>query len=182
MKKLISLFLCIIFVFTLTACKDKDVENTSSNVDIEYYVNLGSMPEVEYSLGTDPEIIKEELSKKSESSEEDFVYDVIEGEKNVLIDNGTFCYYYKKKDAKSGINYIVNYDTAFEVEIGSVILDVKNTFSNVEFTEEPLNEENAFFVFGAQEGTVLKAEFDENTVLFVFVENALSATAIYKNN
>ena len=35
-------------------------------------------------------------------------------------------------------------------------------------------------MMGVSEGTVLSAEFGKNTVSFVFVDNALSATAIYK--
>lgn len=181
MKRIISILLSVVFIFSLSACKDKNNDKDTSGVDIEYYANSGSMPETNYYLGTDPQKIKDELSALAANSEEEFIYDVVEGETNVLIDNGTFNYYYKKAEPDKGINYIVNYDTAFGIEIGSVIVEVKNAFKNVDFIEEPLNEENAFFVFGAQEGTVLKAKFAQNSISFVFVDNALCATAIYNN-
>lgn len=181
MKKIIAILLCLIFVFSLSACKDKKDDN-SNKVDIEYYANSGTMPETTYSLGTDPQKIKDELSAIAANAEDEYVYDVIEGENNVLIDNGTFNYYYKKAEPEKGINYIVNYDSAYGIELGSVIVEVKRAFKGIEFKEETLNEDNAFFIFGAQDGTVLKAEFETNTISFVFVDNALCATAIYTND
>jgi hypothetical protein len=63
-----------------------------------------------------------------------------------------------------------------------VIIEVKEALSGLNFTEEPLTEENAFFASYVLDGTVLKAEFQDATVLFVFQENELSATAIYNEN
>ena len=80
MKKIIALLLCVIFVFSLSACNSKEKDENSNNVDIEYYANSGSMPETNYSLGTDPEKIKDELSALAANSEEDFIFDVVEGE------------------------------------------------------------------------------------------------------
>ena len=180
MKRLVCLLLCFIFVFSFTACGKDDKKENKNGIDIEYYAKLGQMPELNYPLGTDVEKVKNELSAAAESEEgEHSVYSVTEGENNVLIDNGEVCYYYKKANPEKGISYIVNYGKAYGFEIGTVSLEIKEALKEFNPVEEPLTEENAFFMFGVESGSIIKCSFDENTVLFVFNENALCATAIY---
>ncbi len=180
MKKIVCFILSVLMLFSFVGCGKKD-ENGGSNVDLEYYVKLGQIPESEYSIGANPEEIKEKLKTAADNSEHGHeVYEVIEGEEDVLIDGGLYNYYYKKANATNGISYLISYDTAFGFEIGSVIVEIRNAFKGIEFKEEPLNDENAFFLLGASDGVVLKTEISDYTVSFVFVENALCATAIYK--
>lgn len=192
MKRLLSILLCFILVFSFAACKADD-SKTADTVDIEYYAKLGRIPETEYTLGTDVDKVKDELSKKLEAQEEEetdsdhnhhhdtaeFIYDVIEGENNVLIDNGTNCYYYVKENKDKGISYIVNYDTAFGFEIGTVSIEIEEALEGLNFTEEDVTEENAFFATYVYNGTLLKGTFGDTVVLFVFQDNALFATAMY---
>jgi len=178
MKKLLSLLLVCVFVFSFTACGEKKEEEKQGTLDIEYYAKSGQMPECDYTLGSNVEDVKSQLSRKSEESEA--VYNVTEGENNVLIESGTFSYYYKKAKPEEGIGCIVNYGKAYGFENGTVIVEVKEAIKGCEYTEEALNEENAFFMFGAADGTVLKCTADGNTVIFVFKENALCATAIMR--
>lgn len=180
MKKIISLMLVFVFMFTFACCGNEKKEEESGTLDIEYYAKLGQMPECNYDLGTDPEKIKSELSSLSESENADnMVYNVTEGENNVLIDNGTLCYYYKKAEPEKGIGCIVNYGKAYGFEIGTVIVEVKKAISGCDYIEEPMNEENSFFMFGVENGTVLKCTAEGNNVVFVFENNALCATAIF---
>ncbi|MBE6787420.1 MAG: hypothetical protein E7537_03625 [Ruminococcaceae bacterium] len=196
MKKLISLFLSLVLAVSFTACSNKNGKRENS-IDLEYFANLGQMPEAKYSLGENPQTIIDELSKEMKKQDAEhgedpnhshghdesmFFFEVTEGEKNVLLDNGNICYYYNKANKDKGVSCIVNYDTAYEFPIGTVILELKNSLSNVKFTEEPINEQNAFFASYVLDGTVLKAEFEKSTVVFVFQENELFATAIYNNN
>ena len=151
-----------------------------SEVDLEYYVKLGQIPESEYQIGSDPEVIKEKLKAIADNPENDHaVYDVIEGNQNVLIDGGLYNYYYKKANKSNGISYLISYDTAFGFEIGDVIVEFKDAFKDIEFKEEPLSEKNAFFLPGTSEGSVLKTTISDFTVSFIFVDNALCATALY---
>ncbi len=177
MKKLFACFLCFIIAFSFTACGEKEEKKNEHSVDIEYYANAGQMPEVNYTLGTDPEKIKNELSSEAEKSE--IVYDVIEGENNVLIDNGERCYYYKKASPEKGIGYIVNYGTAFGFPIGSVSVEIEEALADYSYSSEALTEENAFFMFDTEGGSIIKCEFENNTVLFVFKDSALCAAALY---
>ncbi len=177
MKKIFAFLFCFIIAISFSACGDKEEKKNEHSVDIEYYANAGQMPEVNYALGSDIEKIKSELSAEAEKSES--VYSVTEGESSVLIDNGERCYYYKKANPEKGISYIVNYGTAFGFPIGSVTVEIKDALDGYSYTEEALNEENAFFMFDTENGSIIKCRFEDNTVLFVFKENALCATALY---
>lgn len=182
MKKLICLGLVFVFLFSFAGCK-KDKNNTDENgVDIKYYASLGQMPECEYKLGTPVEDIKNALtSEENTNSEQDHdheTYQIIEGAKSVLIDCGNFGYYYLKEKENNGISYIVNYGKAYGFETGTLITDVKTVLGELEYFEEAVTNENAFFMLTAG-GTLLKYNFEKYTVLFVFENNALCATAIY---
>lgn len=196
MKKLLSLFLCLCLLFSFTGCGEKKKSNTNK-VDLEYYAKLGQMPEAEYTLGADIDNVINELTKKFDDyqnshgddpdhshdhNQADFMFDVTEGEKNVLIDNGTINYYYNKKNKDKGISYIVNYDTAFGFEIGTVSSEVRKYLSDYDLKEEPLTEDNAFFVSYLTNGTVINTKIEDVAILFVFEDNQLFATAIYDTN
>ncbi len=196
MKKFLSLILCATLVFAFSACGKKDKENKNT-VDLEYYASLGQIPEAEYSLGENPDTVIDGLNKLNEQAEaeheddpnhnhghdeQEFFFEIVQGEKNVLLDNGNICYYFNKANKAKGISYIVNYDTAYGFPIGTVILEVKEALSDIKFTEEAISEENAFFASYVIDGTVLKAEFENSTVIFVFQENELFATAIFNSN
>lgn len=196
MKKIISLLLCFAFLLSFVGCKKE--KETKKTIDLEFYATeLCKIPEGKYALGANVDDVIKELTDKDKEiaentvedkdhshthDEQQFYFEVQEGEKNVLIDNGTFCYYYNKANKENGISYIVDYDTAFGIEIGTVILEVKDMLSKIKLTEENLSEENAFFASYVVNGTVLKAEFDDTTVLFVFQDNELFATAMYNEN
>lgn len=181
MKKLLCLLLALVMVISFSACKEKET-SSDSGVDIEYYANLGKIPECEYALGADAQKVKDELSAFAESDEgADSFYDVTEDEDTVCIQNGTYKFYYKTDKEADGISYIASFDTAYGFEIGEVIITVKEALADIKYTEEKINEDNAFFLFVPIEGSVIKCEFEKNTVMFVFENNALCATAIYHN-
>jgi hypothetical protein len=196
MKKLICLMLSLCFILTLTACGNKDKKNDNA-LDLEYYAKLGQIPEAKFTLGANPDQVIDELDGINEQEQaehqedpnhnhdhdqEEFYFEVVEGQNNVLLDNGNICYYYNKANKDKGISYIVSYDSAYGFELGTVILEVKEALEGYELTEEPLTEENAFFASHAFGGTILKAELETATVIFVFQENELFATAIYNDN
>ena len=182
MKRLLSLILAFCFLLSLTACGAKDNNEDDDNIiDLEYYASVGKIPECAYSLGEDVEKVKAELSAAAEVDEEKTYY-LQEGKKNVLIDSGAYNFYYIKEKAEKGISYIASYEAAYGFAIGAVDIEVKEALKGNEFKEEPLSEDNAFFLTGASNGSVLKCEFEKSTIIFVFVDNALSATAIYTND
>ncbi len=183
MKRIIAIALCLIFIFSLTACKKEYTSSGANAVDVEYYAKLGSMPETTYSLGQDVDTLKTELEEHYNNSEDHHaVFNVVEGEKTVQIDSGTFHYYYYKEKAADGVSYIVSFDKAFGFDVGTVSVEITDALNSFKYTEEDFNEDNSFFVLGINSGKVIKYKFAENTVSFVFVDDALYATALYKTN
>ena len=191
MKKLLSLFLCCAIVLTFASCGEKNNNNTSK-IDLEYYAKTGIMPEAEFNLGSDAEDVISKLSKQKEDfdkgqteetnddhSETAFIFEVTEGEKNVLIDNGVINYYYNKDNKQNGISYIVNYDTAFGIEIGTLISEVQNKLSDYDLKSETATENDVFFAPYIMDGSVLKHRIKNVEFMFVFQENELVATAMY---
>ncbi len=180
MKRIISILLSLLLLFSFTACGD-DSNGKGDIADLSYFVKLGQIPECEYKIGDSVDTVNSDLKKAAETSE-DAVYDFVEGEENALIDGGLYSYYYKKANAQKGISYIVSYDTAFGFEIGTLSVEIEDAYEDIKFTQEEINDKNSFFLFGNPEGKVLKAEISDYTVSFLFVENALCATAIYITN
>ncbi len=180
MKKIISILLSLLLLFSFTACGDNSKSN-SDIADLSYFAKLGQIPECEYKIGDSTETVNAELKKAAETSE-DAVYDFIEGEENALIDGGLYNFYYKKENAQKGISYIVSYDKAFGFEIGTLWVEIENAYEDIKFKQEEMNDNNSFFLLGNPEGKVLKTEVSDYTVSFLFVDNALCATAIYITN
>lgn len=177
MKKLLCLVLTLALVFCFAGCGEAKKEEKEGTLDIEYYTKAGQMPECSYSLGNDVETVKTELSKKAEESES--VYNVTEGENNVLIEGGDFSFYYKKAEPEKGITCIVNYGKAYGFEIGTVISEIKEAIKGCEYVEEAADEKNAFFMFSTIDSNVIKCTAGGNTVVFVFKDDALLATALF---
>ncbi len=180
MTRFLALLSAFLVLIGLTACGQKNDKDNKYTVDLQYYADLGQIPECEYKLGDSAEEIKGAFEAAASENEEN-LFNFDEGEETTLIDNGVYNFYYKNKKVADGISYIVSYDTAFGFEIGAISIEVAKAI-NAEYTEEELSPDNAFFVWGVENGKVLKYEFDDTTVLFVFNDNALCATAIYNSN
>ncbi len=184
MKRVLSLILCIAFIFTLCSCKDGK-KNNDGSVDIEYFANLGQIPENDITIGTTRDKLISTLDKRGEEAEkngEHYGYNEIEGENNVLVEEGPYDYYYKKADSDKRVAYIVSYLDAYGFKVGDIIVEVENALTDYEVKKENANEKNAFFYFGDySKAQVLRITFEKNSVLFLFEDNALCATAIYSN-
>lgn len=186
MKKILSLVLCIIFVFSLTACGGNTKKSSNHEIDIKYYANLGQINDVQYKLGGDVDSAQESLSADEgnsvdEHGHEKFYYDYQSGDYTVLTD-GTVCCCYKTDDKDNGITHIVKYDGAYGFNQGAISTQVRDTMSDMGYTADEREAKNGelFFLPASAGLTVLEYKIDDATVLFVFQEHALSATVIYK--
>ena len=185
MKKICALVLVLCLIFSLSACGGKKQEQ-KDKVDLEYYAKLGKIPEAEYTLGADVDTVTNELKAKmaeadkrpAEEDEEEFYFQVVEGKNNVLLDNGTVDYYYSKSDKDKGIASIVSFDTSYGFKLGTVISEVKNSFHNIKFAEQPIDETNTSYGVYIANGTALTAQFDGVVISFAFQDNQLFATSI----
>ena len=185
MKKILCIILSAVILLFFAACQNNDNSSKSNAVDLEYYAGLGQLPECNYKLGDSIETVKSELSAANDQAaqnDEDYVYSVTDGEKTVRIDNGSFVYYYEKGRESDGISYIISLDTAYGFESGTSILEIKEALPELEPTEEDANSDNVFFIYGVSNGTVLKYNFKNRVVMFVFADNMLCATALYDTN
>ena len=198
MKKLLSIFVCFALFLTFTACKGKnDENNNTSKIDLEYYAKIGKMPEIDFTLGDDVDDVIAKLTKKQNEidaehqddpdhshthDQAEFIFNVIEGEKNVLIDNGVANYYYNKNNKDKGISYIVNYDTAFGIEKGALVSEVQSHLTGYELKQIDATKEEIFFASYITDATVLRYEIKNVVIMFVFQENQLYATAMYDVN
>ena len=183
MKKTLAFLMVFVLLFSFAGCKGKKDKETEERykIDVEYYAKLGQFPECDYSLGTDVETLKKELSQKNEKDPDNVYYDVIEGEKRTAVMTNGFNFYYDPKEANKGINCIAALNGAYGFEQGTVSIEIKKALSSLGFesAERDLLSEEIFFMPNVGECTCLEYEFGNNAVKFVFNENALCAAVIY---
>lgn len=177
MKKILSLIMISVIVFSFCGCS-KEKTSSDAEVDIEYYAKLGRIPESEYSLGSNVQTVKDELSAKFEENPESY-YNITEGEKTALIDTGEFSYYYLKEKEDEGISYIVDFNAAYGFELGTVSVEVKSALNGYECTEKNADDNSVFFMNYSENCTYLEYNIGSNVLMFVFENNALCATVIY---
>lgn len=197
MKKLVSLALALLMLFSFVGCKEES-KTKSDKVDLRYYASLGQIPEVEYKLGADCKIVEKELSAKYEEylsndpengadhdhdhNAEDTYFEIIEEDDYFFINSGSKYYFYKTADKEDGISYIVTFGDAFGFKMGDFIHDVKTSLPNIEFVEEEITAGKLHFDKYIDSGTTLTAEFSGVSIMFVFVDGNLYATAMYKTD
>ncbi|MDO4607586.1 MAG: hypothetical protein Q4B40_00155 [Clostridia bacterium] len=188
MKKLLSIVLCLVFVFSFTACGDKKSEG-ELDVDVEYYAKLGQIADVDYTLGGDVDDAKKSLeaddnAKAEAAAEGEHVHagfsEYPAGKYTVMSDGSVACCYETDKK-NNGITHIVKYGDAYGFYQGAISTQVRDTMSDLGFdaTERDAEKGELFFLPGSVGLTVLEYKIKDTAVLFVFAEHALSATVIY---
>ncbi len=195
MKKVFIFLLSLALLISFAGCGDKTKKN-NDDVDLQYYAKIGQIPEVEYKLSAKCDKVEKELSDKYEEYlsndpenspdhdhdhyAEDTYFEVIDEGDYIFINGGSRFYFYQKSEKKNGISCIVTFGDAFGFKMGTFIYEIKNAMPSVEFKEETITEGMLFFDEYLSDGTVLTTEFDGVTVMFVFLDGELYATAMYK--
>lgn len=187
MKRIIALALTFIMLFALSACgKDEEKPDTYS-VDVNYYANLGQIPEVEYKLGANIDDMITALKAEEEAhlegnDHQHATYTVYEeAERSMILTSGT-SYYYETKSKDDGVSYIVNFDASYGFTLGTYSIEIKDALATLDLesdTREPSDDE-VFFIPGSANLTVLEYNFEKCNLMFVFQEDMLCATALYK--
>lgn len=180
MKKFLSLVLCISFVFMFTACGKDGNKSEKGSVDVEYYAKLGQIAEVEYKLGDDVETTKNALRELTDEHGEPLLYEMEIGDYTVM-NVGEFACCYKTDDTSLGLTHIIKYGNAYGFDSGAVSTQVRDSMSKSDFDadERDAKKGEVFFLPSSSPFTVLEYTVKENTVLFVFEENALCAAVIF---
>lgn len=187
MKRIFALSLIFIMLFTLSACgKDEDKPEQYS-VDVNYYANLGQIPEVEYKLGAniDDMIAAFDAEEAAHAEGDDHQHETYtvyeESERSMILTSGTN-YYYETEQKDAGVSYIVNFDASYGFALGTYSTEVEDALATLELEtqkREPSLEE-VFFIPGSANLTVLEYSFKNCNLMFVFQEDMLCATALYK--
>lgn len=183
MKRIISLLLAAVMVCSFASCK-KGNKNQQIGTDVEYYANLGKMPECEYELGFDVDKLIDVLEKKAtaeNAGEEDYYTSFEIDERTAIMTSGFSFYYFTDKKDK-GISCIVSNEEAFGFKQGTVSVEVRDALKSYGFESTQRNpiDGELFFIPGAGDNmTCMEYGFKNATVLFVFDTNELCATAIF---
>ncbi len=189
MKKIVSIFLCALMLLSFAGCKsDKASAAKKHDIDVEYYASHGKMPECEFSLGESIEEIKKTLDERveGEASDEEAGHSHSEWEYTVYEENGLglvalmgINIYYDAADEKT-VSELVSFGDGFGFKSGAVSLEVRDTMTSLGFetTEREAEEGEIFFLPASEALSVLEYSFEQNTVLFVFQDNALCATLL----
>ena len=198
MKRVLALILSLTLCFCLASCKKEEKKQSQIGIDVEYYAKSGQIPECPYHLGQNVDEMLKELEEKQKAAEEKYQdsdhdhSDEIEsnfhyhneemGWIQTYGDNG-YIYRYDPENKSKGIVRIISSNTAYGFKISDVSSEIKNALSSYGFNaeERDLTEEETSYYGASQNATALEYEFDGNTVLFVFNDNALFLTTLFVN-
>ncbi len=185
MKKRICLCLVLLLAVGLTACGKQTPKTTSTDSSIfKTNVSTGKIPEMEFTVGTDPDALIGELKNRSDNAGKDAEgvseapYNVLEKEDYKKITNGTFAefeYYYKPN---GHISCIATNETAFGFKKMTVTSEVEGSFP--ELTPKAQDGVHAFFLPAGEVCDCLTYDFGEYAVTFAFIQSGLTATAVYE--
>lgn len=197
MKKLLAALMCFVLLFSFAACGKGD-KKANDAVDLQYYAKIGQIPEMPYKLGAKCDKVEDELQAEYDAFlsndphnsadhdhdhyAEEIYLSINDKGDYVFIDNGSKYYLYKNAEKKEGISCIVTFGDAFGFKMGTFIYNLKTAMPSIEFTENEITDGSIFFADYLTNGTVLTAELQDVTVMFIFQENELYATAMYKTD
>lgn len=175
MKKAVLILLSLLTVFVFAGCgSDK-----KDGVDIEYYANLGQIPEASYALDFNAKTAVKDLEAKQES-DEDFYFDNFEdGDKGTVIASDTK-YFYSVKTNK--INRVVTFSTAYGYKTGTVSIEIKKALKekDLKLKERSLTGDESALLSASSDTDAIEVDFEKATVLFAFENNSLFATVLTK--
>lgn len=183
MKKILALVLCVVFVFSFAACKEKsNDENALYSVDIERYVNSGRIDTLEYKLGSDVDEVKDKLSESVGEEGESNFFEIETNKYTVMSAGEIYCCYITDESDK-GLTHIATCEGAYGFKKGDLTIQVSQAMESLGYkaTERNAVQGELFFLPGVgTNATVLEYNFEENTLLFVFQESALSFILLRK--
>ena len=162
MKKITALLICFVLIFSFAGCKSD--KNTAGGVDIEYYVNLGGMPESEIKLGD------------SVPEPDDNIYSVEAGARSFM-STGAFNYYYDLSALDKNIYAIACFSDCLGFTTGDISIEITNVLESrgINYTEREPKKDELFFLPGGENRFVIECKDLKHNLIFVFEDNALCA-------
>lgn len=183
MKKLLAVLLCVLMVFCFTACKDTDTASTpksATDVDIVDAVKSGKIPEGKYTLGDDYDTLFNELTNNGEDVDGMLYQRSEEGEFSVLSDAEGYSCYFITEEKDKGMVAIVTFGDAFGFSHSTMTSEVLDALKaqGIKAEEESADSDDIFFMPSSVGYTQIECEIADNTVIFVFQDSLLCATAL----
>ena len=166
MRKLICALICLFVLFSFAGCKDTN-KAKGDGVDIEYYVNLGAIPESDIKIG----------DKEPESTNENEDYFFSENGNESYFSNGDFVYYYDSSKKDATVKAISAFSKFYGFEIGAVTIEISDLLEaqELEYTERAPKTDELFFLPSTGNFSVIEYKAQKHTLLFVFQDNSLCA-------
>lgn len=198
MRKLISVILCLVFVFSFVACGKNADDNASSSTVVDdksaeveaAVVTNGSIPELKFALGDsvyDLDAYYKNLVKEQEQAHEnteghvheegDILLNISEGVLSATYEIGSAKYYYEKAKAKSGIAVVCSLGDAYGFKQGSSKQDIEAALSGLEIKSLNAGEDELYFV-PLSEAIILRYKKGNKQLDFYFYSNELVATVL----
>lgn len=183
MKKLLAALMSVCIIFCFTACQDADTSSASksaTDIDIVAAVKGGGIPEGEYTLGDDYDTLFNQLTNNGEDVDGMFYQRSEEGEFSVLSDANGYSCYFLTEDKDKGIVAIATFGDAFGFSHSTMANEVLSSLKEqgIEAEETPADSDDVFFMPSSVGYTQIECEIADNTVIFVFQDSLLCATAL----
>lgn len=168
MRKTVLILLCALTVLSFAGCKDTG--KTSHSVDIEYFANMGAVPESELKIGDSVPEIEEYDDNYFVSSDGD----------DSFFSNGEFNFFYDTSEKEPKINKIACFSKSFGFEIGDISIEIINALEDagIKYTERAEKDGELSFLPKSDNRSVVECRSLKHKLVFVFEDNALCATVI----
>ena len=140
---------------------------------------------MEYSLGDSIAETESALSTSNQDEDHgDYIFTNYEAGEHTVMSDGNICCCYETENKDKGITHIVQYGGVYGFNQGAVSTQIRDTLAAAGFEaqEREAKSGELFFIPGSAGLTVLQYDFEENTVLFVFQDHALSAGVVLANS
>ena len=166
MKKVICVALCFVVLGLFAGCKEEKKE-TTHDVDIAYFANMGAMPESDLKLGDSIPEITEEMTEWFSSTDG----------KNTFVTNGEFYYYYDEGEKDPKIKSMAAFSKGMGFEIGAISIEVTKALDSqdVKYKTRDIKANEIDFLPAAEGRETVECEGLKHNLIFVFEENALCA-------
>ncbi len=183
MKRILAFLMCICMLFCFTACKEKDTASepeSATDVNIAQAVKDGSIPEGEYKLGDDYDQLFNKLTNNGEDVDGMLYQRSEEGEYSVLSDAEGYSCYFLTEEKDKGIVAIATFGDAFGFSHSTMSKELISALDaqGIKAEKTDADSKDIFFMPSSVGYTQVKCSVENRTVIFVFFDDLLCATAL----
>lgn len=188
MKKLLSILLVLVLVFSFAGCGARIFNK--DGVDIDYYMSVGEIQGAKFNLGAKIEDIENAKLEHVDAATGEGNHDheeaitLVEGVVSKHYIYGSFHYYYNKSNSSKGISYIVAHDTAYGFTVGTTTkAEVIKALGKLKYTERTAKDQDLFFTLVTPSNCEMVVVTKDNKELsFYFANGTLMFVTLCDTN